>query len=240
MPYNTTGYSPKNFGYVSDYLDAFNATEYGNLTKHIAGYRPFNVSDYSVSFNCSASANNEIPVREAYLRWDCRLKRDMNVTPYNLNETWTCSTRYYSNYSMEDLALLKGYESITFKDEPRKKPAMSDYAQLWNYSTHGKIESSPIMIDMPGAGTGRLAVVFGSYDGRVYAVNADGGLIWKTKIGSPVESVAASDIDGDGRLEILTGSFGGNVTCLTDEGKIRCGNAVTVGRTLLDVAQYYP
>jgi len=216
--YNTTGYSDKNMNLMREYLRSFNETEYNWSIRHGTIEYPFNVTGFSGLFNCTASGNQDIPIEQATMVWDCRVRPNFNITPYNITGAWACTTRYYSNYSMEGLSQLKGYAPIGGFTPYLPSTSLSDYRMLWSYKTVDKIQSSPILVDLDG--TGLLETVFGSFDGSVYAVDSEGRLLWESVLGGAVTSVAASDLDDDGRLEILAGTFGGSLYCLDSRGKL--------------------
>jgi hypothetical protein len=69
-------------------------------------------------------------------------------------------------------------------------------------------ESSPALVDLTGSG--RLDVVVGAHDGRVWGLRAgDGGDApgWPQQVGDAVDSSAAvADLDGDGRSDLVIGS----------------------------------
>ncbi|OYT52617.1 MAG: hypothetical protein B6U72_07640 [Candidatus Altiarchaeales archaeon ex4484_2] len=75
----------------------------------------------------------------------------------------------------------------------------------WPKLTGGAVASSPALGDLDG--DGRLEVVIGSYDGRVYAWHHNGSEVdgWPKLTGGAVASSPA-DLDGDGDVEVIAGS----------------------------------
>lgn len=84
----------------------------------------------------------------------------------------------------------------------------------WPKVTGGAVYSSPALADIDGNDDGDLEVVCGSYDRKVYVLNADGTLVsgWPRDtrgrvLGSPV----VADLDGDNLPEIVVGCMGRKV-----------------------------
>ena len=77
----------------------------------------------------------------------------------------------------------------------------------WSFATGSSIMSSPIYGDIDG--DGKLEVVVGSDDNKVYAINGENGSkLWEFETGAYVtSSPALGDIDGDGKLEVVVGSY---------------------------------
>ena len=219
-PVNWSGCPDRNFALMKDYLATFNETTYNLSVRHNALYYPFNITDYAIQFNCTASPTPELPLDEAGLAWDCRLRRGYNITPYNLLDSWSCTSKYYSNYSMEDLAALKGYLPQDEHIAPRKKADLSRYGLLWAYDTSGNVDSSPVIVDLLRRGDGRLDIVFGSEDGTVRALDSQGKILWEAKVNSSVKSLSVADLEGDGDLVILAGLMDGRLLCLSSWGNV--------------------
>ncbi|MBI4617725.1 MAG: PQQ-binding-like beta-propeller repeat protein [Planctomycetes bacterium] len=61
------------------------------------------------------------------------------------------------------------------------------------------------------------------YGGEVHVLGADGKLLWKVEIDEPAEGALASDVDGDGKSEIVVGTRSddgkGAVTAISAEGQ---------------------
>jgi outer membrane protein assembly factor BamB len=212
---NSTGWSDRNFWAIRDYVSAFNETAYNLSLRRRTDTSPYNVSDFKVSFGCEASSNQELPVINAAVLWDCRARPDIAYTPWNLTQSWACTARYVSNYSMEDLAVLKGYRDSM---PPRTATQAGEYSLLWSVRTGGSVESSPVIVDLDGSGDGVLEAVFGSQDGGLYAIGRDGIILWEARVNGSVNSVSADDLDGDGRYELLAGSSDGALYCFSNKG----------------------
>ena len=88
---------------------------------------------------------------------------------------------------------------------------------LWSYTTGSSISSSPALGDING--DGKLEVVIGSNNSKVYALNGeDGSLLWSYTTGDEIHSSPAlGDIDGDGKLEVVVGSNDRKVYALNGE-----------------------
>lgn len=96
----------------------------------------------------------------------------------------------------------------------------------WPQATDGLVYSSPALADVDGNDDGKLEIVCGSYDGKMYVWNDDGTLLsgWPQEtrgyiLGSPV----VADIDGDGKAEIIVGSSGRNVYAWNHDGTLLPG-----------------
>ncbi|MEW5767718.1 MAG: FG-GAP-like repeat-containing protein, partial [bacterium] len=96
--------------------------------------------------------------------------------------------------------------------------------------TNGGVSSSPALGDING--DGRLEIVVGSNDNKVYAWNDEGSLVTGFPVGTGGavgSSPALGDIDGDGRLEIVVGSNDNKVYAWNDEGSLVPGFPVDTG-----------
>lgn len=87
----------------------------------------------------------------------------------------------------------------------------------WRYATGGAVKSSPAV-----SADGMIYV--GSYDGRLYALNANGSLAWRYTTGGPVHSSPAVAADGT----IYFGSDDGHLYALNRDGNLKWRYA-TVG-----------
>ncbi|MEM0473116.1 MAG: PQQ-binding-like beta-propeller repeat protein [Candidatus Aenigmatarchaeota archaeon] len=81
----------------------------------------------------------------------------------------------------------------------------STYGQkIWNYTTGGRIISSPSVVSF----SGDVLIIVGSHDGKLYAFNSTGDLLWQFSTQDKIESSPAiDDLDGDGNHEIAFGSY---------------------------------
>lgn len=74
----------------------------------------------------------------------------------------------------------------------------------WPFTTTDMVRNSPALIDLDG--DNQRDVVFGSFDGTVRAVRADGTLLWYKSLGGDIrQSPAVGNVDSDGELEIVIG-----------------------------------
>ncbi len=101
----------------------------------------------------------------------------------------------------------------------------SQGGQLWEFYTHDRfgngytdgIMSSPSLCDLDG--DGYLETIFGALDGYIYAVRSNGQLMWQYDNGYESRSTAAcSDLNGDGRPEIIIGTHSDVATGPTRAG----------------------
>ena len=90
----------------------------------------------------------------------------------------------------------------------------------WSYVTGNPVESyGPCLADING--DGKLEVIFGSCDNKVYALNYDGSLLWSYTTGEWVySSPAVADINNDGLLEVIIGSYDDKVYALNYDGSL--------------------
>jgi len=95
----------------------------------------------------------------------------------------------------------------------------SSGAQKWlvpltsQASDEQRIQSSPAVADVDG--DGKLEVVIGTNEKRVYGINSSGRTLWTFAARRFVESAPALvDLDGDGQIEVIVGSHDGNVYLL--------------------------
>ncbi|MBC7228935.1 MAG: VCBS repeat-containing protein [Actinobacteria bacterium] len=96
----------------------------------------------------------------------------------------------------------------------------------WDFYTGAPIQSTPMAVDCDG--DGRLEIFFGCDSGYVYGLNADGQPLsawgWPKFAGSAFgrqevfSSPSCGDLDGDGDLEIVVGSWGHYITAWHYQG----------------------
>ncbi|NIN65855.1 MAG: PQQ-binding-like beta-propeller repeat protein [Anaerolineae bacterium] len=68
-------------------------------------------------------------------------------------------------------------------------------------------------------GDGPKEVIAGSYDKHVYALSADGQLLWRHQTAAAVYTIATGDLDGDGRPEVVAGGDDNRVHVLSASGE---------------------
>ena len=95
----------------------------------------------------------------------------------------------------------------TFNTNQIERTGENEPTTLWTFETSGNVRSSPALGDVDG--DGRLEVIIGSGDYRVYALNGeDGSLLWTYETGGRImSSPALSDLDRDYVVEIVVGSY---------------------------------
>ena len=94
-----------------------------------------------------------------------------------------------------------------------------DGRRLWTFTTRGeRVEyphfSSPLIVH--SATTDERRVLVGAADGRLYSLAGDGTLRWEYATGNRIDAAPArTDINNDGRHELIVGSRDGKLYCLT-------------------------
>jgi outer membrane protein assembly factor BamB len=72
----------------------------------------------------------------------------------------------------------------------------------WRYTTGGIISAAPVVSDVNQ--DGKLEVLVWSWDGYLYVLNANGGLLSRLSCPTSVANFEVTDVDGDGKLEIIS------------------------------------
>jgi len=98
---------------------------------------------------------------------------------------------------------------------------------VWSFSTNDNASSAdPVLIDLDGDGNVEIIKSVDNYgkddahDG-VMAFTTDGKLLWKVEGLSGEDSPNVADLDGDGSVELVGMTFGGEVYCLDGQGRFR-------------------
>ncbi|NLX95072.1 MAG: hypothetical protein GXY83_02730 [Rhodopirellula sp.] len=98
---------------------------------------------------------------------------------------------------------------------------------VWSYATDDNASSAdPVLADIDGDGKVEIIKSVDNYAGddahdAVFAFRTDGTLLWKTEGFSGEDSPNVADLNGDGKVEIVGMTFGGEVYCLDYQGRIR-------------------
>jgi outer membrane protein assembly factor BamB len=117
-------------------------------------------------------------------------------------------------------------------DDHRSKGQLVRYDPLslktiWKYDTDDNASSAdPVLVDIDGDGQVEIVKSVDNYAGdeahdAVYAFETDGKLLWKVPGLSCEDSPNVADLDGDGEVEIIGMTFGGEVFCLDGKGKLQ-------------------
>jgi len=110
--------------------------------------------------------------------------------------------------------VLHRYDPITLKS-------------VWSFKTNDNASSADaVLVDIDGDGRVEVIKSVDNYRGddahdAIYALETDGSVIWKTTGFSGEDSPNAADLDGDGQIEIVGMTFGGEVYCLDSKGRIK-------------------
>ncbi len=98
---------------------------------------------------------------------------------------------------------------------------------IWKYDTDDNASSAdPVLVDIDGDGQVEIVKSVDNYAGdeahdAVYAFETDGRLLWKVAGLSCEDSPNVADLDGDGQVEIVGMTFGGEVFCLDGKGVLQ-------------------
>ena len=88
----------------------------------------------------------------------------------------------------------------------------------WTYTSSGLSTTGPVITDFDGDGTEEVLIAGASGDVYLLADAAEGHLVWRTNVGSPVTCLRATKLNGLGR--IVVGTRGGTLIILDDRGKV--------------------
>lgn len=117
-------------------------------------------------------------------------------------------------------------------DDQRSKGKMVRYdplslETLWEYDTDDNASSAdPVLVDIDGDGEVEIIKSVDNY-GRdeahdaIYAFETNGTLLWKYAGLACEDSPSVADLDGDGQVEIVGMTFGGEVFCLDGKGTLQ-------------------
>lgn len=98
---------------------------------------------------------------------------------------------------------------------------------VWSYKTNDNASSADaVLVDIDGDGQVEVIKSVDNYaqddaHDAVYAFEVDGTLLWKASGFSGEDSPNAADLDGDGEVEIVGMTFGGEVYCLDAKGRVK-------------------
>ncbi len=154
-------------------------------------------------------------------------------SPAGWTEQWKVATGSSFKHASPTLADLEGdgYQEVLVGNLNGYLYCF-DYAgnQRWAYGTGSAVQSTPLAVDVNQDGL--KEIFFGSDNGWVYGLNNGGGLLagWPQQCGVPRGGVgavfgspAAGDINGDGALEIVAGSYAQVVYAWTAGGAVLPG-----------------
>jgi outer membrane protein assembly factor BamB len=116
--------------------------------------------------------------------------------------------------------------------------------QKWEYNVDEKIDTVDLMFmdaesvnsifTAPSAhdidGDGKKEILFGTQLGTVYALSAEGKLLWKFSSGSSIRGgICVADVNNDGKMEIIFGSDDKKLYVLTNKGKLIWNHDIGTG-----------
>lgn len=117
-------------------------------------------------------------------------------------------------------------------DDSRAKGVLVRYdphtlQNVWSFQTDDNASSADaVLVDLDGDGRVEIVKSVDNYAGdeahdAIYAIKTDGKMLWKAPGISGEDSPNVADLDGDGSVEIVGMTFGGEVYCLDASGKFR-------------------
>lgn len=98
---------------------------------------------------------------------------------------------------------------------------------IWSHKTNDNASSAdPVLADIDGDGKVEILKSVDNYakddaHDAVYAFETDGTLLWKVTGLAGEDSPDVADLDGDGEVEIVGMTFGGEVYCLDSKGQFK-------------------
>lgn len=112
-----------------------------------------------------------------------------------------------------------GKKGVLHRFDPRSLES------IWHFDTNDNASSADaVLVDLDGDGRVEILKSVDNYQGddahdAVYAFTTDGQMLWKVAGLAGEDSPNAADLDGDGRIEIVGMTFGGDVYCLNSSGE---------------------
>ncbi|MCH2612545.1 MAG: FG-GAP-like repeat-containing protein [Pirellulales bacterium] len=98
---------------------------------------------------------------------------------------------------------------------------------IWSHKTNDNASSAdPVLADIDGDGQVEILKSVDNYANddahdAVFAFETDGTLLWKVSGLAGEDSPDIADLDGDGEVEIVGMTFGGEVYCLDSKGRLK-------------------
>ncbi|TCK06284.1 FG-GAP-like repeat-containing protein [Phorcysia thermohydrogeniphila] len=184
----------------------------------------------SITITGSTSVEGTCTVR--LYKGDTLVSENTSQTCSNINVTYTVkgdeagsgvvplTVKVFKNYSNGTETVEKQIDQFTVGYAVNQSPDFLNselFVKVWEYQTGSWVDSSPAIADLNG--DGKLDVVIGSLDNKVYALNGENGqLLWSFQTGDDVySSPAIADLNGDGKPDVVIGSLDNKVYALNGE-----------------------